>query len=68
MGDTRRCNRRSFKFTSIDPKDGEKIYTVVKFKFKNKSFARPIILEGKQAQSWFINRWKEMGWKEGDNW
>lgn len=62
MGDRRKWNRRSFKFSGIDPKDGENTYKIISFKFNKKSFARPIVLEGKQAENWFMDQWKINGW------
>lgn len=68
MGDRRRWNRISFKRNNIVDNDGEIIYTIVGFKFKNKKFARPIILTGKMAENWVLDSWREIGWKEGDEW
>lgn len=68
MADRRRWNRRSFKFAGIDPKDGEKTYYIIRFKLKDKSFARPIILNNKQSEDHFLNQWRKNGWKEGQEW
>lgn len=68
MGDRRTWNRRCFTKSGIDPKDGERTYKIVSFKFKKKSFARPVLLTNKMASDWYIKKLKELGWEEGKEW
>lgn len=55
-------NRRSFKYTGKDPEDNESTYAAVSFKFKNKQFARPIILINKMAEDWMMESFRKNGW------
>jgi hypothetical protein len=51
---TKSDNRRIWKKTGVDPKDGESLYRAVNVKIKKKSFARPIILTGWTASRYMI--------------
>ncbi len=65
QGKTPRLNRRSFKRYKLDT-DGQWIYHVVSFKFKDRKFARPVIISDKMAADWYMESFRKNGWTEED--
>jgi hypothetical protein len=65
---TKTDNRRQWRKSGIDSKDGEQTYKLVSIKLKDKIFARPIILIGNLALKYFLDSWRKNGWKEGNEW